>query len=307
MPSMYHFAEVLRQHVVVAVARRARTRWNSPCVPSNTVRGPMKPCCAEARRLHARLRRPARVQPLGPRAFGEILDDAARSGCRRCRAHRRSAARSRPSATPTPSAARRSCRARSSDGNPPCGSPSARTIAKPAQRFDARSTMPEQRRAAVAAEALARGEHRGHDHRAAVHGAALERVVEILAVRGRAVDERGLLGAVRLRVADRRAGAAGIERALHRLHVIGVARRDAQPDDVDQQLLGTLRTACGIAPASARAPARQSARRRHDRARELMCFASSLAHRNRARHQLIGSLHARLRAAAAARARRTRR
>ena len=66
-------------------------------------------------------------------------------------------------------------------------------------------TMPEQRAATVPLEALANREHRRRDDRAAVHRTAFERVVEVFAVRRRPVDERGLVGAVRRRVSDRRA------------------------------------------------------------------------------------------------------
>ena len=69
------------------------------------------------------------------------------------------------------------------------------------------TAMPSQRRLAVEAVALAGGQHRRHDHRAGMHRAALEGVVEILAMRRRAVDEGGARRAQRARVADRGAGA----------------------------------------------------------------------------------------------------
>ena len=40
-------------------------------------------------------------------------------------------------------------------------------------------------------------EHRGNDHRARMHRPAFERVVVVLAVRGRAVDERRVVGTER--------------------------------------------------------------------------------------------------------------
>ena len=99
----------------------------------------------------------------------------------------------------------------------------------------------EKRGAPVRAVALARREHRRHDHGAGMHRPALERVVEILAVRRRAVDERGAGRAHRCRawpIAVQ--GPSSSQAASARLHVVLVARRDAQADDVDQQVLAFL-------------------------------------------------------------------
>ena len=88
--------------------------------------------------------------------------------------------------------------------------------AQPAQHFGA-DRNPDQRHAAIRIMPLAGGEHRRHDHRAGMHRAALERVVEILAMRGGAVDESRACRSQRARVADRRAGAvivAARQRAL---------------------------------------------------------------------------------------------
>ena len=67
----------------------------------------------------------------------------------------------------------------------------------------------------VAAEsfALARGQDRGNNDRARMHRAALERVVEIFAVRRRAVDERGAKSIESTGVTERRARAAAIDRS----------------------------------------------------------------------------------------------
>ena len=66
--------------------------------------------------------------------------------------------------------------------------------------------MPAARRGLAAELLRSAREHRGHDHHARVHRPALEGVVEVLAVRRRAVDERGAGGIEVARVADRRAG-----------------------------------------------------------------------------------------------------
>ena len=83
-------------------------------------------------------------------------------------------------------------------------------------------------------------ENCGDDHRARVHRPAFERVVEVLAVRGSAVDERGAGGIQRARVADGGAAAVRLPALERRAHVVGVARSDAQAGDVDQQLLDQL-------------------------------------------------------------------
>ena len=62
--------------------------------------------------------------------------------------------------------------------------------AQPAHGLDADGDA-EERRAAVELLPLADREHRRHDHRAGMDRAAFERVVEILAVDRRAVDDRG--------------------------------------------------------------------------------------------------------------------
>src|SRR5262249_13224597 len=121
--------------------------------------------------------------------------------------------------------------------------------ARTAQRLDAGGDADE-RVSPVAAEALARGEDRGHHHRAGVHGPALEGVVEVLAVRGRAVDHRGVLRAEPGRVAERRARAAFVDARDQGANVIRAAGGDAKSRDVDQQVLtarayGRGKAACG--------------------------------------------------------------
>ena len=74
--------------------------------------------------------------------------------------------------------------------------------------------------------------------RAAVHRPAFERIVEILAMRGGAVDHRRVFRAELAAMPERAARAAAIDAGDQRAHVIGIARGDAQSGDVDQQLLG---------------------------------------------------------------------
>jgi hypothetical protein len=69
-----------------------------------------------------------------------------------------------------------------------------------------------------------------------VHRPALEGVVEILAVRGGAVDHRGVLRAEGARVADRGACAPAVDARDQRAHVVGSARGHAQARHVDQQV-----------------------------------------------------------------------
>jgi hypothetical protein len=67
--------------------------------------------------------------------------------------------------------------------------------------------------------------------------AARSAVVEVLAVDGGAVEEGGTGGAQRLRVPDRGARPRVVERRASARDVVVVARRDAQADRVDQQVL----------------------------------------------------------------------
>ena len=69
------------------------------------------------------------------------------------------------------------------------------------------TAMPASASAPSSRVALAGRQHRRHDHRAGMHRPALEGVVEILAVRRRAVDEGGAGRAERARVTDRGARA----------------------------------------------------------------------------------------------------
>ena len=206
--------------VAEAVGQRRRNRpralrakpWNRPCVPSNTVRGPRKPLLPDARRVQADAAPPSpacRRLVQAPSARYSMMPPAMLPAMPE-RIHRLPAVE--PQRSPRRRASTPSRPARWSDGSRPCGSP----WASPGDSRHIASTpaaMPEQRRAAVAAEALAGGEHRRHDHRAAVHRPALEGVVEILAVRGGAVDQRGVLGAEAAGVPDRRAGPAGVDAA----------------------------------------------------------------------------------------------
>ena len=76
---------------------------------------------------------------------------------------------------------------------------------QPAQHFGA-DRNPDQRHAAIGIVPLAGGQHRRHDHRAGMHRTALKGIVEILAMRRGAVDERGAGGGQRALMADGRAG-----------------------------------------------------------------------------------------------------
>ena len=105
--------------------------------------------------------------------------------------------------------------------------------------------MPSERRGAVGLVPLAGGEHRRHDHGAGMDRAALEGVVEILAMRRRAVDEGGAGRAQRARVADRRARPVVVPAVERAFDIILVARGDAEADHVDQQILAFRRTAAG--------------------------------------------------------------
>ena len=69
-----------------------------------------------------------------------------------------------------------------------------------------------------------------------MHRAAFERVVEILAMRSRTVDQRGAVRIVAMRLAERRA--ATLRRRGERgLHVVLVARGNDQAGDIEQKTL----------------------------------------------------------------------
>ena len=106
---------------------------------------------------------------------------------------------------------------------------------EPAHRFDTDSDA-EQRGAAVEIVPLTGRQHRRHHHRAGMDRAALERIVEILAMDRRAVDQRSRRCRQRARVADRGTRPVVIARGKHGLHIILVARCDGEADDIDQQV-----------------------------------------------------------------------
>src|SRR5262245_37229466 len=85
--------------------------------------------------------------------------------------------------------------------------------AQPAQGFHARRDSKEGIFSA-AAEVLAGGEHGGDHDGARMHRSAFERVVEVLTVRGGAIDERRVLRPESPFVADRGAGASRFD-AFH--------------------------------------------------------------------------------------------
>ena len=186
-----------------------------------------EPVRAQPRRQKARARRRPGVQALGRGAVGEVLDDAAGQAARD--AERIDELRRRSAERGTDPDGR---------GERPehAGRMKARVVDRlrphqrePAQGLDTHRDA-EPRSRTVAAEALARGEHRRHDDRAAVHRAAFERVVEVLAVRRGAVDQGGVLGAERLGVTDRRARPAGVDaRASRRSRSRCAGRRGTGP------------------------------------------------------------------------------
>ena len=89
--------------------------------------------------------------------------------------------------------------------------------------------------AAGEAALLGQGEQRRHDHGAGMDGPALEGVVEILAMRGRAVDERGLVTGQRLRMADGRRTAAAFRARQRRRDVVGRTGGDAKARHIEEE------------------------------------------------------------------------
>ena len=84
-------------------------------------------------------------------------------------------------------------------------------------------------------------QHRRHDDSAGMHGTALKRVIKILAMRGSAVDEGRTGRGQRARMPDCRAGTVIVAAGKRARDVILVAGGNAEPDDVDQQILAFAR------------------------------------------------------------------
>jgi hypothetical protein len=98
--------------------------------------------------------------------------------------------------------------------------------AQPAQHFGADGD-PDQRHATVRIMPLASSEHRRHDHGAGMDRTALKSVVEILAMRGRPVDEGGARRIQYALVPDRRAWAVIVATRQRASDVVLVTRGDA--------------------------------------------------------------------------------
>src|SRR5829696_9291265 len=93
---------------------------------------------------------------------------------------------------------------------------------------------------------LARRENSRNDHRAGMYRAAFERVVKVLAVCGRSIDERRSLCTEARGMTDRCAGAGLINRCQRSSDVPLLARRDAQTGYVEHKL-GPDFARCGFA------------------------------------------------------------
>ena len=107
--------------------------------------------------------------------------------------------------------------------------------AKTAQHLDAgRDAV--QRRSAVGIVPLACRQHRRHHNRPGMHRPALEGVVEILAMRRRAIGERSAGRTQSARVADRGAWAIIVAGGERRLDVALVASGDDETDDVNGEI-----------------------------------------------------------------------
>ncbi len=212
----------------------------------------------EIRGADGGLRGPAGMQALGPGALGEVFDDA--GGHRADDAERidelslRQSQRGRH-------ARRRAERAEHGGWVEACLVDALRRHqARAAHELRADGDAGE-RVGALELVSFAHRQDCGHDHRAGMHRSALERVVEILAVRGRAVHERRPRGIKRALVAERRASPRGFPAAHRRVHVVAVPCRDAEPGDIDEELLGRL------------AKSRRVLARTRDVTSELLCDA----------------------------------
>ncbi len=195
---------------------------------------PEKTAARQQRGADAGLRRPAGMHALGPGAFGQIFDDAGGEAAGDAeRIDDLFGVEAQRGADAGGGAHHAENRGRMEAGLVHRLRHHGR---KPAHRLGADRDA-EQRRGAVRLVALAGRQHRRHHHRAGMHRAALEGVVEILAMRRGAVDESGAGRAQRAAVADRRARPVVVEAGKRGFDVILVARGDAKTDHVDQQVL----------------------------------------------------------------------
>ena len=88
--------------------------------------------------------------------------------------------------------------------------------------------------------ALARRQHRRHNHCTGVHGATLERIVKILAMCRRAIDEGSTGSAEAARVTDGCAWPLVVASGESTLDVVLVACGHAKAHHVDQELFALL-------------------------------------------------------------------
>ncbi len=116
--------------------------------------------------------------------------------------------------------------------------------AQSAENFDADRDAGESRRA-IGAVPLAGRKHGWNDDGAGMHGPALEGVVEIFAMRGSAVHEGRARARHRPCVADGGAGPVVVPTTERGPHVVLVAGGDAEPDDVDQEVLALFAHSSG--------------------------------------------------------------
>ena len=183
------------------------------------------------------LRRPAGMQALGPGALGEILDDP-----------RRHAAGDAQRIDDLASIQAEGCAHadRRPHGAEHGGGVEAGPVDQP-RRHEAQAAQglcphrdAEESRLPGPCVPLAGRQHRGHDHRAGVHGTALEGIVEVLAVCGSAVDEGGTRRAQRAAVPDGGARPLVVPGGEGSLHIRLVARCHAEANHVQHQILAGL-------------------------------------------------------------------
>jgi hypothetical protein len=192
----------------------------------------------QARGAIARLRRPARVHALGPRAFGEVLDDSRRHAAGDAQGmtpgagvqpHRRGDAGGRTQRTEYGGRVK----ARLMHA---LGRHQAQAAHQLAADGDAALDV-----GAAQAVRLGRGEHGRDDHGAGMHRTPLEGVVVVLAMRGRAVAQRRRRHVEAAGMADGGAGSGFRARLQRGPHVVAVSRGHAQARHVHQQRIAQLR------------------------------------------------------------------
>src|SRR6476620_3679743 len=230
------FAKAANERVVVAL-RGMRKAMEQPVHALEDRARASEAAARKKRRTYAGLRSPAWMQPLGPRALGQIFNDAARKT--RCDAERVDNLFGIEAKCSADTSGRAHNAENGGRMEPGLVHGLRHHGAQAAHDFRTNRNAEHGGRA-VRPVPFASRQDRWHDDRAGMDGPTFEGVVEVLAVRGGAIDEGRARGAESTRMADGGAGTLIVAPAKCGLDVVLVASGHAEAGDVDQQILAFL-------------------------------------------------------------------